>query len=1027
MNVSIKPGTEHSVVATNTLLSSSHYATSYALVDGLGRTVQTQAPTSYAQGGRVVTDSFYDSQGRAWKTHDAYWNGDSGPSTTLLAVADNTVPSTTVSTFDSAGRATASAYQLYGVEQWRSSTVYDGDRTTTIPPHGGTASSVVTNGLGQKVQLVQYKDPAHTNPGDPADTTSYAYTHDGKLTSTTDTTGHNSWTTGYDLLGRKATATDPDTGASSFTYDNDGRMLTSTDASGRTLAYTYDNLGRKTAEYQGSTSGTKLASWTYDTVLKDKPTASSRFAGGKTYTNTVVSYDTAGRVTNSRFTVPITETGFGGNYSFSWRYDPLSDVLRSFSSPETGGLPGETMLSGYDALDSPTTYQDAGSVGTLLVSETDYNPYGQVLRTNYQDPTLPNQIAVTHTYADGTNRLATTLAERATSTNFMIANRFYNYDAAGNTTSIADTPQDAPSDTQCFSYDYLQRVTQAFTPASGNCATTPSITGIGGAAPYWTSWTYDSTGNRLTQTQHGATGDTTATSTYPAAGQSQPHAIQALDTTGPNGSTHSDYTYDPAGRTLTQGTGGTRQSFTYDAEGHVATATDASGTVSSYTYDADGNLLLTKDPTGTTLTLNDLELFRATGTSSTVGTRFYSFNGAPVAERNFKTGLSWSMTDTQNTTYATVNADTLAVTQRRQDPYGVARGPAPSTWPDKHGYLGGYQATTGLTHLGAREYDPTTGRFTTVDPVLNTDSPQQLNGYSYANDNPIGMSDPTGLCPFQPDGACRQPDGKLGGGDACRVGGWSCPTKDSNICGCRDRSVYANHGTPPSGGKQQPGQKARGSSGGAARGSSDDSDDDGGFWGKVWGVVKDVGEDIYEYSGAKDVVDNCISDFELLGCAKGAVEVGSWFIPVGAAAHGAEIAAEAGGHLLEGAVTTEGRSIVAKGADDLATAGDGVPYFKAYPQEFLDQAAKYGKGGVRELPDGRFRFYGEVATARTPGEMVGRRLVREWNPASGATRIWHETLDHSGNVRIVRPDVSATGGDKVHYMFDTDGNYAGSW
>src|SRR6185295_9403098 len=117
-------------------------------------------------------------------------------------------------------------------------------------------------------------------------------------------------------------------------------------------------------------------------------------------------------------------------------------------------------------------------------------------------------------------------------------------------------------DTQCFSYDYLQRVTQAFTPTSGNCATTPSVTGIGGAAPYWTSWTYDSTGNRLTQTQHDTTGDTTSTSTYPAAGQPQPHAIQALDTTGPNGSTHSDYTYDPAGRTLTQGTGDTRQTFT---------------------------------------------------------------------------------------------------------------------------------------------------------------------------------------------------------------------------------------------------------------------------------------------------------------------------------------------------------------------------------------------------------------------------------------------------------------------------------
>ncbi|MEV0074617.1 MULTISPECIES: hypothetical protein [unclassified Amycolatopsis] len=74
-------------------------------------------------------------------------------------------------------------------------------------------------------------------------------------------------------------------------------------------------------------------------------------------------------------------------------------------------------------------------------------------------------------------------------------------------------------------------------------------------------------------------------------------------------------------------------------------------------------------------------------------------------------------------------------------------------------------------------------------------------------------------------------------------------------------------------------------------------------------------------------MDNCISDFELLGCAKGAVEVGSWFVPVGAAAHGAEIAAEAGAHLLEGAAAAEGRTIVATGAEELATAGDGgYPY-----------------------------------------------------------------------------------------------------
>ncbi|WP_285491651.1 hypothetical protein, partial [Amycolatopsis taiwanensis] len=70
----------------------------------------------------------------------------------------------------------------------------------------------------------------------------------------------------------------------------------------------------------------------------------------------------------------------------------------------------------------------------------------QVLRTNYQDPRLPNQVSITHTYADGTNRLATTLAERATATNHRVGNRIYSYDPAGNITAIADTPEVAAPD-----------------------------------------------------------------------------------------------------------------------------------------------------------------------------------------------------------------------------------------------------------------------------------------------------------------------------------------------------------------------------------------------------------------------------------------------------------------------------------------------------------------------------------------------------------------------------------------------------
>jgi len=90
----------------------------------------------------------------------------------------------------------------------------------------------------------------------------------------------------------------------------------------------------------------------------------------------------------------------------------------------------------------------------------------------------------------------------------------------------------------------------------------------------------------------------------------------------------------------------------------------------------------------------------------------------------------------------------------------------------------------------------------------------------------------------------------------------------------------------------------------------------------------------------------------------------------------------------------------------------------------LSQLEKYGSAGSKMLQNGRIRYYGDVAPARTPGEMVGRRLVREWDPWSNAIRTWHETLDGAGTVRQVRP---VTDGPKVHYRFDANGNYIGSW
>ena len=54
-------------------------------------------------------------------------------------------------------------------------------------------------------------------------------------------------------------------------------------------------------------------------------------------------------------------------------------------------------------------------------------------------------------------------------------------------------------------------------------------------------------------------------------------------------------------------------------------------------------------------------------------------------------------------------------------------------------------AETGLVYFGARYYIPKIGRFLTSDSIVQDPyNPQTLNRYTYCNNNPINLVDPTG-------------------------------------------------------------------------------------------------------------------------------------------------------------------------------------------------------------------------------------------------------------------------------------------
>ncbi|HEY4460069.1 MAG TPA: RHS repeat-associated core domain-containing protein [Pseudonocardiaceae bacterium] len=138
----------------------------------------------------------------------------------------------------------------------------------------------------------------------------------------------------------------------------------------------------------------------------------------------------------------------------------------------------------------------------------------------------------------------------------------------------------------------------------------------------------------------------------------------------------------------------------------------------------------------------------------------------------------------QHGTMATVyDPDSKAVVRRQFDPYGNQVGGVTATsattvattqsaWPDQHGFLNDpVDTSTELTDIGARQYDPTTGRFISVDPQLNPADPQSMTGYAYADDDPASDSDPTGLyCIAMDDGSRKCPTASGSGGSGSSGG-----------------------------------------------------------------------------------------------------------------------------------------------------------------------------------------------------------------------------------------------------------------
>ncbi|MGQ4718791.1 polymorphic toxin-type HINT domain-containing protein [Streptomyces anulatus] len=740
-------------VGTKSITNNGAQVTSYTLYDGFLRPRQTQSPGP--DGGRLLTDTFYDERGLTSKEFLSYY-ATTKPSTTLVKPQDAlAVETQNRYTHDGFGRQTEHR-QIFGNGDGGkvlgiTRTTYGGDRTTVVPPVGGTAVTTLTDARGRTTELRQH----HRRTAESTyDATKYVFNPAGALTRTTDPAG-NEWTFDYDLLGQLKTTKDPDKGTLKYFYDDRGQLATTLDARAVTMAYGYDGLGRKTELRSGSATGPLRATWTYDTLTgaKGQLAQSTRYdADGQAYHSKVVAYDRLYRPLRTSVTIPATTAnqGLSGTYVSTADYKE-SGLIGSVGLPRAGALAASSVAYTYqdDTLWPVAVDGREGIRSTAALSLT-----GKPLQ--YELSNAGGKKAwVTNEYESGTQRLAYTRVDRQDVAGVDQASTF-RYDEAGNVLAVSDISRSG-TDTQCFTYDHLRRLTEAWAQPTTACASTPSAPVLGGPAPYWTSYGYDKTGNRSTEVEHDVTGDAakdvTSTYGYPAPGATavRPHGLKTITRSG-NGVTAGDsYTYDAVGNTDTRTLGdGTTQDLDHDGEGRLVKVTEpvegGSPKITEYLYDADGNRLIARTPTESTLYLGSTEISVAKGTTTPKATRYLDLGGGHLAVQEDNGNVTFTTADHHGTALLAIDAATQKLSQRRTLPFGGIRGEEPAAWPGTKGFVGGTQdAATGLTHLGAREYDPATGRFLSVDPIMDLTDPQQINGYAYSNNNPLTFSDPSGL------------------------------------------------------------------------------------------------------------------------------------------------------------------------------------------------------------------------------------------------------------------------------------------
>lgn len=744
--------------------------------DRAGRIVETVDPDGFS------TENVYDAAGQITETIDAlqrstlfrydnlgrlleivYPDGTHESRTydpeDRIATATDRGNRTTAYTYDMSGRPlktifadsafTENGYDAVG----RMARVTDARQKVTTYEHDKAGRRIRTTDALGGVSEVGYDPAGNTSSMMNPNGKVIRFEYDGanRLVKTVFPDGTEQRAT-YDKLGRKVSETDQAQKTTHFGYDAVGRLIAVTDSLQQATRYAYDEVGNRISQTDANNHVTRFE---YDKVghlirriLPDGTTEEITYDPAGRVTNrkdlggrtTTYRYDLGSRVIERtdpngvavHFTYTLAgrrETAVDSRGTTTYRYDQ-KDRLVELIYPD-----GRKLSYGYDAngnrlelaaqigaevLKTSYVYDDVNRLVRVIdpkgrAYEHAYDASGNLLSLGY-----PNEIKTVYEL-DQLNRL-TSLTTSRMAVGEILQSYVYSLGPTGMRTRI----NEHGGIVRTYAYDDLYRL------RGENVST-------GNSLVYEKTFSYDPVGNRLSQGHRSANGATTNTT----------------------------YTYDDRDRVVSQG----EETFTWDANGNLT----GKGSEASYTWNANERLESAALTDGTVVTyLYDVDGVRVRTTMTSQG------GPAEVLDYLVDTSgpLSQVVAETNGNgalaTYYVRGNVLLAVLRLAGDRFYHMDGlGSVRVLTDENGNVSDRYSFSAFGELIAHEgtdpnaylfagemLDPNsrfyylrarwmsseTGSFVSRDLFAGSDfMPQTLHDYQYAHDNPVNLTDPSGL------------------------------------------------------------------------------------------------------------------------------------------------------------------------------------------------------------------------------------------------------------------------------------------